>query len=152
MYERMIRYVTESKLPYSLLEGAFRTFGARFAVSVLGNIDYSQTEEPFIINNLIKTQKKIGLKVFTFEYVRSFFLYKSVGALDRKSTKAIVEAIKNLDEGKTRDILKGKYEKFKTKLIAQATEDEVGVTYIADQIDRQLNDFCKQLSLFEDLL
>jgi hypothetical protein len=35
-------------------------------------------------------------------------------------------------------------------MIAQATEDEVGAAYIAEQIDRQLNDFCKQLSLFED--
>ncbi len=150
MYDRMIKYVADGKLPYSMLEGAFRTFGAQFAASVLGEIDYSQNEEPFVINNLIKAQKKARMKVFTFEYVRSFFLYKSVGALDKKTTKALIEAIKNLDEGKTRGLLAERFKKFKAKLIAQATEDEVGATYIADQIDRQLNDFCKQLSLFED--
>lgn len=150
MYDRMIKYVADGKLPYSMLEGALRTFGAQFAASVLWRIDYSQNEEPFVINNLIKAQKKANMKVFKFEYVRSFFLYKSVGALDKKTTKVLVEAIKNLDEGKTKGLLAEKFKKFKAKLIAQATENEVGATYIADQIDRQLNDFCKQLSLFED--
>lgn len=151
IYDRMVRYVAGGKLPYSILEGAFRTFGAKFAISVLEIIDYSQNEEPFVINNLIKAQKKARMKVFKFEYVRTYFLYKSVGALDKKSTKQIVEAIKNLDEGKTRGILAEKFTRFRKKMIAQATDDEVGAKYIADQIEQQLNDFCKQLSLFEDL-
>ena len=150
MYDRMIEYVVEGKLPYSMLEGAFRTFGTQFASSVLGKIDYSQTKEPFVINNLIKAQKKARMKVFKFEYVRTYFLYKSVGALDKKTTKLLVEAIKNLDEGKTRTILAEKFKTFKAKIIAQATDDEVGAAFIAEQIDHQLNDFCKQLSLFED--
>lgn len=150
MYDRMIKYVAGGKLPYSMLEGAFRTFGAHFAESVLREIDYLQDEEPFVINNLIKAQKKARMKVFKFEYVRSFFLYKSVGALDKKTAKALVEAIKNLDESRARELLAGRFKKFKAKLIAQATENEIGASYIADQIDRQLNDFCKQLSLFED--
>lgn len=150
MYDRMITYVVDGKLPYSMLEGAFRTFGAQFAASVLEKIDYSQNVEPFVINNLIKAQKKARMKVFRFEYVSSFFLYKSIGALDKKTTKALIEAIKSLDEEKTRGLLAEKFKTFKAKLIAQATEDEVGAIYITDQIDRQLNDFCKQLSLFED--
>lgn len=74
-----------------------------------------------------------------------------MGALDRKSTNAIVDAIKNLDEGKTRSILADKFEKFKAKMIAQATENEVGAAYITEQIEQQLDVFCKQMSLFEDL-
>lgn len=151
IYDRMVRYVADGKLPYSILEGAFRTFGAKFAKSVLEIIDYSQNEEPFVINNLIKVQKKARMKVFRFEYVRTYFLYKSVGALDKKSIKQIVGAIMNLDEGKTRGILAEKFTRFRKKMIAQATNDEVGAKYIADQIEQQLNDFCKQLSLFEDL-
>lgn len=150
MYDRMIKYVANGKLPYSMLEGAFRTFGDQFVASVLGEIDYSQNEEPFVIKNLIKVQKKAGMKVFRFEYVRSFFLYKNVGALDKRTAKALIEAIKNLDEEKVRELLAAKFERFKVKLIAQATEDEAGTVYIADQIERQLKDFCKQLSLFED--
>ena len=150
MYDRMVRYVAEGKLPYSMLEGAFRTFGAGFAARVLACIDYTRKEEPFVINNLIKAQKKAHMNVFKFEYVRTYFLYKSVGAFDKKTNKTIVEAIKNLDERKTRSILAERFKKFKVKLIAQATEDEVGAAYIAEQIDQQLNDFCKQISLFED--
>ena len=102
------------------------------------------------IKDLIKVQKKVRMKVFKFEYVRSYYLYKSVGALDKKSTKAVVEAIKNLEEGKARDILVEKFDRFKAKMIKKATKDEIGAAYIAEQIDRQLNDFCTQLSLFED--
>ena len=150
MYDRMIKYVADGKLPYSMLEGAFKTFGTQFAASVLGKVDYTQSEEPFVINNLIKAQKKAKMNVFKFEYVRVFFLYKSVGTLDKKNTKVLIEAIKNLDESKTRKLLAEKFQLFKVKLIAHATEDEVGTTYIADQIDHQLNDFSKQLSLFEE--
>lgn len=150
MYERMIRYIVGGRIAYSMLEGAFKTFGKSFVGSVLSQIDYSQKEEPFVINNLIKVQKKAKMHIFKFEYLQSYFLYKTVGALDKKSTKAIIDAIKNLDEEKTRNILAEKFVKFKKKLISQATENEVGVSYIAEQIENQLNDFCKQLSLFED--
>ena len=95
-------------------------------------------------------QKKAKMDVFRFEYVRSYFLYKSVGALDKQSNKTIVEAIKALDSRSVRSILAEKFGKFKMKMIAKATEGEVGAAYIADQVGRQLNDFCKQISLFED--
>lgn len=149
MYERMVRYVTEGKLPYSLLVGPFRVFGAKFAQSVLEHIDYSADEEPFVVNNLIKAQKKAQMHVFKFEFVRSFFLYKSSGALRRKDIAEITEAIRNLDEGKTRSILIERFETFKAKLKKKATYGEAGAAYVAAQIDQQLNDFCKQISLFE---
>ena len=151
IYDRMIKYVTDGKLPYSLLEGAFRTFGAMFAQSVLNCIDYSTNEEPFVINNLIKAQKKAKLNVFKFELVRSFFLYKSVGALSKAEISSIVSSIRNLDETAVRSILAKKFVRFKSKLIKQATGDEVGAAYIAEQIEQQLDDFCRQLSLFEDM-
>ena len=151
MYDRMIKYIAEGKLPYSMLEGAFRSFGAQFAASVLEKIDYSQNEEPFVINNLIKAQKKARMNVFSFEYVRTYYLYKSVGALDKKTSRTLIDAIKKLDEGKTRDILAEKFNRFKAKMIARATDNEVGAAYIAEQIERQLNDFGKQLTLFEGL-
>lgn len=150
MYERMVRYVTEGKLPYSLLEGAFWTFGARFAQSILNHIDYSASECPFVINNLMKVQKKSHVRVFEFELVRSFYLYNSVGALRKKDVLELTEAIKNLDEGKAKDVLADRFESFKKKLINKATNGEIGSNYVADQIEQQLNEFCKQVSLFED--
>ena len=147
IYERMVRYVTDGKLPYSLLEGAFRTFGAGFAKSVLEHIDYSAEEEPFVVGNLIKAQKKAQVKVFKFELVRSFFLYKKAGALRKKDILDIVKAIKSLNEDKCRCILAERFQIFKKRLIKQATDGEVGAEYVASQIEQQLNDFCKQISL-----
>lgn len=151
IYNRLVKYVADGKLPYSLLEGAFRTFGAKFAESVLNSIDYSTAEEPFVINNLIKAQKKAKLNVFKFELVSSFFLYKKVGALTKKEISSIVEAIKCLDEANIRSILAKKFNRFKANLVKQATGDEIGAAFIAEQIERQLDDFCRQLSLFEDM-
>lgn len=149
MYERMVRYVTDGKVPYSLIEGAFRTFGVGFARSVLEHINYTLTEEPSVIENFIKVQKKTQMNVFDFELVRSYFLYKNCGALRKKDILAAIEAIKKLNERKIRGILVARFEMFKKKL-KQAVGGEVGGEYIAAQIEQQLNDFCKQISLFED--
>lgn len=150
MYERMVRYVTDGKLPYSLLEGAFKTFGIKFARSVLEHINYTAEEEPFVIRNLIRVQKKAQMNVFKFELVQSFFLYKGCDALRKKDVLEVTEAVKKLDEGKARSILAARFGIFKKKLIKQATAGEVGAEYIVAQIEQQLNDFCKQISLFED--
>ena len=149
MYDRMIRYVTDRRLPYSLLVGAFRAFGSNFAKSVLKRVDYAAEEEPFVVGNLIKAQRKAQVRIFKFELVRSYFLYKSCGSLRKKDISAIVSAIQCLDETKTRDILSNRFETFKKKIIKQATVGEVGATYIVSQIEQQLNDFCRQLSLFD---
>ena len=60
-----------------------------------------------------------------------------------------VEAIKKLDESKTRSVLASRFKAFRAKLIKQATNDALGAQYVAAQIDQQLNNFCKQISLFE---
>ena len=61
----------------------------------------------------------------------------------------VVEAIKELDEGKTRSVLASRFKALRAKLIKQATNDALGAQYVAAQIDQQLNNFCKQISLFE---
>lgn len=150
MYERMVRYVTDGRLPYSLLDGAFRTFGIKFAKSVLEHINYTAEEEPFVIRNLIRVQKKAQMNIFKFELVQSFFLYKNCNALRKKDVLEVTKAIKKLDERKVRSILAARFGIFKKKLIKQATIGEIGAEYVSAQIEQQLNDFCKQISLFED--
>jgi hypothetical protein len=144
MYERMIRYVAESRIPYSMLIGAFDNIGKMFVKSVLGHIDY-QGEEPFVINNLVKVQKRSKNHIFNFELVRCFFLYKQVGALSEDIVESVVMSIKNLDERKTRRVLAEKFEEFKWKIINQATAHEVGVKYIIDRMEHELTDFCRKL-------
>lgn len=150
LYERMIRYVSNGRIPYSLLEGAFRSFGARFAQSVLSHLDFTSDEEPFVVGNLIKAQKKAQIKVFKFEYLQSYYLYKKVGALRKKDIAEITKAIQELDEEKTRSILADRFTVFKKNTLKQATADEVGSSYVTTLVEQQLKNFCKQLSLFED--
>lgn len=150
IYERMIRYVTEGRVQYSLLEGPFSTFGAKFVKDVFKHIDYSSPDEPFVIGNLLKVQKKVRIEVFPFELVRSFFLYRKCGALRKKDVLEITGAIINLDEETIRAVLADRFETFKKKLIKRATNGEVGSDYVTAQINSQLSNFCKQISLFED--
>lgn len=149
IYKRMIQYTVEGKVPYSMLEGAFRTFGIDFAKSVLQNIDYF-AEEPFVVGNLIKAQKRAQMHVFQFELVRSFYLYNKTGALRNNDRAEMIEAMKNLDEGKARGVLAARFKSFKSKLTKKVTEGEIGAEYVTTLINKQLNDFCKQISLFED--
>ena len=149
VYKRMVRYVADGRLPHSMLEGAFTTFKADFAKSVLEVIDYEAEEEPFVINNLLKAQKRVGREYFQFDLIRIYYLFKNTGALRKCDKVEAVEAIKKLDESKTRSVLASRFKAFRAKLIKQATNDALGAQYVAAQIDQQLNNFCKQISLFE---
>lgn len=148
MFERIVRYVTARRISYSLLEGAFQYIGEPFVMSILAYINYNDAE-PFVLNNLIKVQKKTNHHIFNFELVRCLFLYQRVDALSKNDLNSVIENIKNLDEGSTKVILTKNYESFKEKMISQATNGEVGVDYIVSQIEQQLTNFCRQLSLFD---
>ena len=149
MYERMIRYVVSGRIPYSLLVGAFSTLGASFAKSIVEAIDYDSEEEPFVVNNMIKAQNKAHMTIFKFEIIRIYYLYKKTCALSSKDSIELVEAIKQLDELKARQILKKRFIVFKESLI-KLSENEQGASFIVDQVEQQLSGFCKQMSLFED--
>ena len=150
IYKRMARHVANVKLPWSLRVGAFRTFGAEFARSVLECVDYAAEKEPFVIGNLIQAQKKARMNVFPFELAQAFFLYQNSQAFGKEDTAEIIKAIKDLNENKTRNILAARFEVFKKNFIKLATDGQVGAQYVAAQIERQLNALCQQISLFED--
>lgn len=147
MFERMVRYVATGRIPYSLLEGAFLNIGEPFVKSILAHIDFNG-EEPFVLNNLIKVQKKTKHHIFNFELVRCLYLYSQVDALSVEEMNLAIENIENLDEGSTKVILTDNFEEFKQKMITQATNGELGTDYIVSKIEQQLTDFCRQLSLF----
>lgn len=150
MYERMVRYVVDVKLPWSLLSGAFRTFGEKFARSALARLDYAAEKEPFVIGSLIRAQKSARMNVFPFELARAFFLYRNSRAFREKDVAEITEAIKDLNADGTRRVLAARFEAFRTNLIQRATDGQPGAQYAAAQIERQLDALCQQISLFED--
>ena len=147
MYERMADYVAESRIAYSMLEGPYKWLKAKFVISIFDRIDYLSQEEPFVINNLMKIQKKTGIHTFDFNLIRGFYLYKSAGVLNANERKQIIATIKKLDEGRTRKALKDKFGIFKQNLVEQASCNEVGAEYIKEQLEKQIDEIGKQLSV-----
>lgn len=151
MYKRMIDYLANSRLPYSIMRGPMESFGEVFIKDILSVIDFSTNEEPFIINNLIKAQNLLQKNYFTFELLRCLYMYNSMDVLVDEDRKKIVSAIRKLDEVKTRKLLLDKYELFKVAVLQSVSNDEVGAEYIIGQIEQQLTDVYRQLTIWEML-
>ena len=101
-----------------------------------------------MLNNLIKIQKKTKHTVYNFELVRCLFLYNRVNAISTEDKNKARNCILELDERNTKLILKKNLNAFKSNMISQSINGEVGSEYIISKIEKQLTDFCKQLSLF----
>ena len=149
MYKRMIEYILNGKLPYSIIQGPYSTFREQLVKDILSLMDFDASEEPFVINNLIKIQKITQIQVFSFELIRCFFMYQNVDALKKKKRNEIVDAIKNLEERKTRELLLEEFETFKKAVLDSATTGEVGSDYIASIVEEQLSQIYKQLSTYD---
>ena len=149
MYQRLIRYISHSKLPYSLLKGIYHVLGSRAVKDILNEIDYESEEVPFIIHNLSRVQTLTQRHIFDFELIKCLFIYSRYEILNRKEKNRIIRAIKNLDERMTRELLLKHYEAFKEAFKNDAVEGEVGAEYILEEIDRQLTNVYRQLSLFD---
>lgn len=151
MYKRMVEYISAGRLPYSMLRGPIESYGETFVKDVLSVIDYETAEEPFVINNLIKIQRLVKKDYFPIELIRCLFMYNSVDLLTNEERKKIVNSIKKLDETKTRKQLLDRFDEFKSMLIESLAGDEIGAEYIINQIEQQLSDVYKQLTLWETL-
>lgn len=149
MYKRMIEYIVDGKLPYSLLAGPLKTYKEKFVQDILEKLDYESPDEPFVLNNLIKIQKSLHMHIFPLELVRCIYMYNGVGLLDAEEKKKIVTAVKKLDERKTRKLLLSHFNDFRTAVIKTVAEDEVGAEYIIEQVENQLNDVYKQMTIWD---
>lgn len=149
MYRRLIRYIAQSKIPYSLLLGICRVLGENAVRDILSTIDYEATEVPFVINNLSRVQAITKKYFFDFELIKCFFMYSSYRILSRKEKNKIVKAIQNLDERTTREMLLMHYDSFESTVKSNAIQGEVGADYILEEIDKQLTNVYRQLSLFD---
>lgn len=76
-------------------------------------------------------------------------MYSRYGVLSRKEKNRIIQAIKNLDERTTRELLLKHYGNFKEVVIKDAVEGEVGAEYIIEEIDKQLANVYRQLSIYD---
>lgn len=149
MYQRIIRYIAQSKIPYSLLLGICQVLGKKVVSDILAVVDYEAQEIPFVFRNLARVQKTTQKYFFDFELVKCFFMYSQYRVLSRKEKNKIIQAITNLDERTTRELLLKHYDSFKNVVIKNAVDGEVGAEYILDEIEKQLSNVYRQLSLFD---
>lgn len=149
MYQRLIRYVASARIPYSSLQGICRVMGKKAVEDILRFLDYESDEPPFVIHNLSRVQTTIGESLFDFELIKCLFVYSQYGILNRKEKNKIINSIKNLDERTTRELLLKHFESFKEAVLKNAVDGEVGAAYIIEELDRQLSNVYKQLSMFD---
>ena len=150
IYKRMVRYIREGRIPYSLLEGAYKTYGKMLVSDIFSELDFDATNPPFVVNNLLKIQAKTGIKTFNYDYVKYAYLYFNAGVLNKKEKSEVIEAIKSLDERKIKSVLCNKLGALKKKLVDKVTEEGVGTHYVIEQIESSLTSMHKQLTLFEE--
>jgi hypothetical protein len=148
MYTRMIRQIINSRIPYSLLKGVLLSFKDKLVTDIFNMIDFNEEEVPFVVMNLMKIQDKTCVHIFDCKLIECFYLYKNLNALSTAEIKKIITYIKKLDERNTRRLLLKHFDSFKANILDTVSSNEVGVEYIVQQVEKQLNDVYKQLSLF----
>lgn len=149
MYQRLIRYIANSKIPYSSLQGICLVMGKKAISDILSYLDYETKEPPFVVHNLAKVQIITKKSFFDFELIKCLFMYSRYGILNRKDKNRIINSIKTLDERTTREFLLKHFKNFKEAVIKSAVDGEVGADYIIDELDKQLTNVYKQLSIFD---
>ena len=149
MYQRLVRYIANGRIPYSSLQGVYQVMGKSVVADILGALDYETDELPFVIHNLSKVQTIMKRDLFDFELVKCLFIYCRYGILTRREKNKIISSIKNLDERTTRELLLKHFESFKKAVIKNAVNGEVGAAYIIEELNKQLTNVYKQLSIFD---
>lgn len=149
MYHRLIRHISQSKIPYSFLHGMFQVMGEKVIKDILACLEYEADAIPFVIHNLAKIQNTTKKHFFDFELIKCLFMYSQYKVLGSKEKNQIIQAIKNLDERKTRELLLKYYDEFKEVVIKNAVDGEVGAEYIIEEIDKQLANVYRQLSIYD---
>ncbi len=150
IYNRLVRYIREGRIPYSLLEGAYSIFRKKLVKDIFENLAFEETEPPFAIGNLAKIQAKTKINTFNYELIKSAYLFINAGVFTKKEKALLINSIKQLDAITTKELLLSKLKTFKRKLIKQATMENAGVDYLIAQIELSLTQMCNQLSLFDE--
>lgn len=149
MYRRVMRYIANSKIPCSYLQGICEAMGRKAISDILSFLDYEAEQTPFVVHNLSKVQMMTKKSFFDFELIKCLFMYSQYGVLNRKSKSRIINSIKNLDERTTRELLLKHFDHFKEVVLKDAIDGEVGAEYIIDELNKQLTNVYKQLSIFD---
>ena len=149
IYKRLIRYIAQGKISYGSLQGIFKALGEKVVSDILSELDYEAKEAPFIVRTLARVQANNQKHIFDFELIKCLFMYSQYDVLSRKEKNRIIQTIIKLDERTTRELLLKHYEDFREKVVSIAVEGEVGAEFILGEIEKQLTNVYRQLSLFD---
>lgn len=148
MYQRLLAHVLNSHVQQSLIKGMVEEFKEDFIKDIIQKIDFD-TEEHYVINSFIKVQKELHVHYFNFELVKCFYMFCRLNVLSEEKQLQIKNNIVNLKEEETRKQLLKSFENFKKAVVKNVTDGQEGIDYIIQQIDYQLQEIYKQLSIFD---
>ncbi len=148
MYERLLQHIMSSHVQQSLVVGLLAEFKEEIIKNVLEHLDYA-ADEHYLINAFYKAQKKLGKHYFDFNLVKGMYLYHALHVFEEFEERKIIEGIECLDEEGTRKRLHSAFNIFKSKVLKNVTDNQIGAEYIIQQVEQQLTEVYKQLSIFD---
>lgn len=148
MYKRLLTHVINSHVQQSLIKGMVEEFKTDFIKDIMSEIDFT-TEEHYLVNVFIKAQHELHVHYFDFDLVKCFYMFCKMKAFDEREQFQIRSNIENLKEDETRKQLLNSFDNFKKAVIKNIIDDQAGADYVIQQVDYQLQEVYKQLSIFD---
>ena len=148
MYKRILTHVFKTRVHQSLITGLVSEFKDVFIRDILSMIDFN-SEEHYLIKAIAKAQKELNVHYFNFELIKGFYIFCKLNVFDKEKQDEIINDIVELREEKTRRQLFNSFDTFKKVVINTVASDQNGVDFIIHQVEEQLNEVYKQLSIFD---
>lgn len=148
MYKRLLTHVINSHVQQSLIKGMVEEFKTDFIKDIMSEIDFT-TEEHYLVNVFIKAQHELHVHYFDFDLVKCFYMFCKMKVFDEREQFQIRSNIENLKEDETRKQLLNSFDNFKKAVIKNIIDDQAGADYVIQQVDYQLQEVYKQLSIFD---
>ncbi len=148
MYKRLLTHVINSHVQQSLIKGMVEEFKTDFIKDIMREIDFT-TKEHYLVNVFIKVQHELHVHYFDFDLVKCFYMFSQMKVFDEGEQFQIRSNIEDLKEDETRKQLLNFFDNFKKAVIKNVIDDQAGADYIIQQVDYQLQEVYKQLSIFD---
>lgn len=147
-YKRIVEYIADIRLPYSLLKGFFILYKERFVKDILKVINIKSEKADFILDNLIKVQNLCKYNIFKFELIKYARIYIEAGVFcSDEEYLNLINSILALDEKKIKEILINNIATFKN-IILEKNRSEIASDLIIEKVNSDINYLYEQLSLF----
>lgn len=143
-----MRNVINSHVQQSLIKGMVEEFKTDFIKDIMREIDFT-TKEHYLVNVFIKVQHELHVHYFDFDLVKCFYMFSQMKVFDEGEQFQIRSNIEDLKEDETRKQLLNFFDNFKKAVIKNVIDDQAGADYIIQQVDYQLQEVYKQLSIFD---